>query len=133
MLTPISQAVEAKLPQATVLVVEDNPLIRDDAVSMLEDAGFAVVELDSADSALAYVHEQLGQVAAVFSDVEMPGRIDGFELAKAITENWPGITMLVTSGGRNLPSDFPPRARFMPKPWLPREVLATIGEAVARH
>lgn len=119
--------------QRTVLVVEDNPVLRDDAVTLFEGAGLDVVEIETADNALAYVRKQAGHVAAVLTDVETPGDADGFDLARVISQNWPEIVVLVTSGRRCAPSDFPPGARFMPKPWLPLDVLVAVQNAVARH
>lgn len=121
------------MPRRTVLVVEDNPLLRDDAVTLLEQAGFNVVEIETADEALAYVCKQAGHVAAVFTDLETPGNADGYDLARMIGQNWPEIAVLVTSGRRGARNDCPPNARFLPKPWLPLDVLVTMQGAVARH
>ena len=121
------------MPDKTVLVVEDDPLLRADTASMFEEAGFDVVELESADNALGYIWEQADHVAAVFTDVQMPGDMDGFELAQVIAEQWPEIAVLVTSGDMDKPRDFPAGARFMAKPWLPLDVLTAVGDAVTRH
>ena len=107
----------------TVLVVEDDPFIRMDAVTLIREAGHEVVELDSADGALAYVWRQPRDVAAIFSDVELPGNTDGADLARTVSLHWPHITLLMTSGRSAETIGLPPNSRFLAKPWLPLDVL----------
>ena len=113
-----------------VLVVEDDPLLRVDAAEMFEDAGFEVVELETGDSALAYVLEQADAVSAVFSDVQMPGDTDGLDLAAYIATNWPTITIVLTSGHVHPTQDLPGNIKFVSKPWVPEEVLAALASRV---
>ncbi len=116
-----------------VLVVEDDPMLRTDASDMLQEAGFYVVELDNGDDALSYIVEQSREVAAVFTDVQMPGDADGLYLAEAVARNWPHIKVLVTSGHIAAPRDLPKGVRFVPKPWLPREVISALQDAQTVH
>jgi CheY-like chemotaxis protein len=109
-----------------VLVVEDDPMLRMDAATMLEEAGLEVVQLETGDSALAYVLEQSEDVGAVFSDVQMPGDTDGLDLAQYIAVNWPAITIVLTSGHVHPTQDLPGNIRFVSKPWVPGEVLAAL-------
>ncbi|MGI3899053.1 MAG: response regulator [Janthinobacterium lividum] len=109
-----------------VLVVEDDPLLRVDAATMFEAAGFEVVELETGDSALSYVLEQADTVGAVFSDVQMPGDTDGLDLAAYIATNWPAITIVLTSGRVHPTHDLPDNIKFVSKPWIPEEVLAAL-------
>lgn len=113
----------------TVLVVEDDHRLRVDAAVMLEETGLDVIEMENADDALAYLVEQAASVAAVFTDVQLSGDFDGFELARSVATNWPSIIVLVTSGRMIRPSDLPKTVQFMPKPWLPLDVLTAIGGA----
>lgn len=109
--------------QARVLVVDDEPLLRIFNVDMLSDAGFEVFEAADADEALR-VLETTDGIRAVFTDVEMPGSIDGFELAEHIEAVWPEIRVLVTSG-RRLP-DGKAGAKvkcFVPKPYRVAHVV----------
>ena len=118
--------------QRCVLVVEDEPLIRMDTVSMLEDAGLVVVEFDSADEALGYAMQHGRDIAAIFTDVNLRGRMDGIELASLIARSHPDIALLVTSGrydGR--PDSLPAAAQFVRKPWRPVQVLSAMQAAVA--
>ncbi len=81
-----------------VLVVEDDPLLRFDAATMFAEAGLSVIEMETADEAMAYLRTQARDIGAVFTDVQFPGEADGFDLAGMVAANWPHVTVLVTSG-----------------------------------
>ena len=117
----------------SVLVVEDDPLLRMDAALMFEEAGLSVVELESADEALAYVLEQADDVGAIFTDVHFSGEANGFDLASAVATHWPHITVLVTSGRARPTGDLPNTVRFVAKPWRPLDVLTAMQNAVTLH
>lgn len=117
----------------TVLVVEDDPLLRGDATLMFEAAGLSVVEMETADEALAYVLEQAGDVGAIFTDVQFRGEADGFDLAGTVATHWPHITVLVTSGRARPPADLPRSVRVVSKPWRPLDVLVAMQNAVTLH
>ncbi len=115
-----------------VLVVEDEPLIRLDTVCMLEEAGLTVVEFDRADDALRYAADHDEAVAAIFTDINLRGRMDGIELAGIVACRYPDITVLVTSGRYEVrPDRLPEGTMFLKKPWLPLEVLSAMQDAVA--
>jgi two-component system, response regulator PdtaR len=76
------------MSKATVLIVEDEPIIRMNAMSMLEDVDFAVIEACNADEAIAAL-ESDDTIQAVFTDITMPGSMDGWSLAHTICERWP--------------------------------------------
>lgn len=80
-----------------ILVVEDEPLIRMDAVDTIEDAGFQTAEAGSAAAALK-VLEARDDISIVFTDVEMPGEMDGLGLAAHIRLHWPAIAIVIASG-----------------------------------
>ena len=80
-----------------ILVVEDSPLIRLNAVSAFEEAGFGVLEAGSADAAVALL-EDGASVCLVFTDVSMPGTMDGLELVVFVRSRWPAIKLIVASG-----------------------------------
>src|SRR5215203_2838290 len=82
---------------AFVLVVEDEMLLRMRAVDMVEDAGFAPVEAVDADEAVAILASR-SDIALLFTDIQMPGRMDGLMLAHAVRERWPGIKIILVSG-----------------------------------
>ncbi len=81
-----------------VLIVEDEPLIRMYAADLLEEDGFDVVEATTARAALAILEQRNGDVSALFTDVDMPGDMNGLELAGIVYSRWPHIAILVTSG-----------------------------------
>ncbi|HEX4767990.1 MAG TPA: response regulator [Lichenihabitans sp.] len=119
--------------QRSVLVVEDDPMLRCDAAALLADAGIDVVEMESADNALAYVFEQAESIGAIFTDVQMPGDTDGLDLAQYVASNWPHITVLVTSGRVHPCCELPGNIKFVSKPWMLSDVLGalrpTLGNA----
>ncbi len=119
--------------QPRVLVVDDEPLLRLFNVDMLSEAGFDVLEACDADEALL-VLEHTKDIRVVFTDVEMPGPLDGFALADRIGARWPGIGVLVTSGRRYPDSAVAAPSRcFVAKPYSAAHVVTLIDAFVARH
>ena len=107
----------------TILVVEDDALLRADTLSMLEEAGLAVIERADADEALGFLIEHSTDVAAVFTDIHLPGHSDGVHLAEMISRHWPHIGVIVTSGDPRPRRDLPNHVHFIAKPWRPDEVV----------
>jgi two-component system, response regulator PdtaR len=106
---------EAQRP--VVLIVEDEFLIRMDAVDMVRAAGFDVVEAANADEAILILESRF-DITVVFTDVQMPDSMDGLKLALAIRGRWPPIRIVATSGLDNLGTeDLPSGSRFLPKPY----------------
>ena len=114
----------------TIVVVEDEPLVRMTATSLFEEAGITVVEFADGDAAIDYVRDHKADVAAIFTDVYLPGDTNGLELAGIVAEVCPEIAVLVTSGQRIKPQAMNPQVRFVSKPWHPRDVLATMQSAM---
>jgi two-component system, response regulator PdtaR len=83
--------------RALVLIVEDELLIRLDAVDMIEAAGFDVIQAANADEAITIL-EARSDIQLVFTDVQMPGSMDGLKLAAAVRGRWPPIKIVATSG-----------------------------------
>jgi two-component system, response regulator PdtaR len=111
-----------------VLVVEDETLVRVTALAMIEDCGFEAIAASSADEALRAL-ETRSDIRAVFTDVQMPGPMDGLKLAQVIRDRWPPVALLVTSGKeRDIKSDLPKGARFLPKPYLRFQLETTLRE-----
>jgi len=115
---------EPKRP--VVLIVEDKFLIRMDAVDMIKSAGFDVVEAENSDEAIAILERRL-DITVVFTDVQMPGSMDGLKLAAAVRGRWPPIKIVATSGMAKVgKDDLQPGSRFPPKPYSAREIVATL-------
>ena len=106
-----------------VLVVEDEALVRVAAVGMLEDAGFRIIEAMNSDQALELLAADC-DVQLLFTDVTMPGAIDGFALARRVRGRWPHIAIMVVSAKRMPQSEeLPAGSRFEQKPYSPETVV----------
>jgi CheY-like chemotaxis protein len=111
-----------------VLVVEDEFLLRMDAVDMIAAAGFEVVEAGNADEAIEIL-ESRRDITVVFTDIQMPGSMDGLKLARAVRGRWPPIKIVATSGHLDVgETDLPEGGRFLPKPYSPTEVAGVLRE-----
>jgi CheY-like chemotaxis protein len=119
-------------PQATtVLVVEDEGLLRLDAAESLRDAGFEVLEASDAREALATM-ELRDDIGVVFTDIDMPGGIDGLELARRVRRARPLTRLILTSGSaRPDPRQFPEDGAFLSKPYSAAVVASTIRRMMA--
>jgi CheY-like chemotaxis protein len=119
--------------QSTILIAEDDVFIRVMIADFLRDAGFGVVEAESADEALRIV-ESGKAIDVVFSDVRMPGSLDGCGLAERIRVGWPNILVLLASGYSSALAEARSQTteRILPKPYRPLTVLATILSMVDR-
>ena len=122
---------EAKRP--VVLVVEDEFLLRMDAVDVISAAGFEVLEAANADQAI-HILESRFDITVVFTDIQMPGTMDGLRLAAAIRGRWPPIKIIATSGHVNVThGDLPDGGRFVPKPYSPRQITGVLRELIGGH
>jgi two-component system, response regulator PdtaR len=111
-----------------ILIVEDDFLIRMGAVEMIEAAGFAIVEAANADEAMVILEVRL-DVTVAFTDIQMPGSMDGLKLAAAIRGRWPPIKIVATSGRVNVrTNDLPEGGLFLPKPYNSAEIVRTLRE-----
>lgn len=110
----------------SVLVVDDEAIIRIMLVDLLEDAGMTVYEAGTVDEALQ-VLEAAPEVRVVLTDIEMPGRLNGIDLAHLTRERWPHIDMLVMSG-RTFPaaSTLPNGVEFWTKPYSTDRLLTRV-------
>ena len=103
-------------PRCLILIVEDEPFVRMLGADLLEEAGFDVLQAASGDEALR-VLEATPEVRAVFSDIDMPGSLDGLGLARHICRCWPRIGVVLTSGHRIRAEMIPRESRFLAKPY----------------
>ena len=113
-------------PSTNVLVVEDEMLLRMRAVDIVEDAGFTAVEAINADEALSIL-EARSDISLLFSDIQMPGSMDGLKLAHAVHERWPSIKIILVSGQVQLSDqDKPAESRFFGKPLEVKQMIAEL-------
>lgn len=114
-----------------VLVVEDEPIIRMNAVAMIEDAGYDVIEAANADDAILLL-ETRPDIRVVFSDIEMPGSMDGLKLIHAVRERWPPAVLILASGrvspqAAEMPSD----TVFLKKPYAEHDLIKALAAAAS--
>lgn len=109
-----------------VLVVEDEPITRMDVVDQLEEGGFKVFEAPDADRAIKIL-EANPAIRVLFTDIDMPGSMDGLKLAAAVRDRWPPIRIVVASGLRKINMDaLPDNSRFFSEPYNVNEIAATM-------
>lgn len=114
--------------KAVVLAVEDSPTILMGAIDLIESAGYEALQARGADEAISIL-ESRNDVDVVFTDVQMPGTMDGLKLSHYIRNRWPPVKLIVASGAAVLEeSSLPAGSRFFSKPYQ----SATIAEAIAR-
>ena len=100
------------------LVVDDDALILMHACDILEDAGFRFYDASNGDAAAKLLEEHAESIVLLFSDVEMPGALNGFGLARHVAERWPHIEIVIASGRMTPnPADMPDKASFISKPF----------------
>jgi CheY-like chemotaxis protein len=110
----------------TVLVVEDEPLVRLVAVDTLEDAGFATFEASDAAQAIALLKRHK-EIRILFTDVNMPGEMDGISLAHYVHDRWPEVKIVVTTGrGAVVQPDLPDGSALLPKPYRLAHLIGTL-------
>lgn len=119
---------DTRVEKVTILVVEDEAIIRMGTALMLRDGGYQVVEASNADVAIEIL-ETRSDIRVVFTDIKMPGSLCGLRLATAIRNRWPPVHLLVASGLKApTEREFPGIGRFIPKPYAPKQVLAALNE-----
>ncbi|MFX0541512.1 response regulator [Roseovarius sp. S4756] len=115
-----------------VLVVEDEPLIRMEAIDMIEDAGFRTYGAKSADAALLAL-EREEDIGILFTDVDMPGSMDGLELADHVRKHWPEIDIIIASGIVDVDrTELPDGAAFFPKPYPTSKIIEALSDIARR-
>lgn len=108
----------SELDKQTAMAVDDDAFILMDVCGILEDVGFQCLDATSADEAIPVLEIAAHRISLLFTDVEMPGRMDGFALARLVAERWSNIEIVVASGRvRPQPGDMPDKATFISKPF----------------
>jgi len=115
-----------------VLLVEEEPSSRDALVAHLSEGGYEVIEASDSDRALAVLRSRK-DIGAVVTDAHVPGRIDGYELARRVRETWPAIATVMTSGHSDPSSGpVPEGAAFVAKPYALEHLLPTLARLLQR-
>lgn len=111
-----------------VLVVEDEFLLRMDAVDRISEAGYEVLDAKSADEAIQILEER-SDVSILFTDIEMPGSMDGLKLARAVRNRWPPVKIIAASGYHKFQEDdLPDGSRHFSKPYSFSDIIPAIRE-----
>ena len=126
----MTQNTSAERP--TILVAEDNEILRLLACELLEEHGYTVVEADNAEEALK-VMEKRKDVRLLFTDIEMPPGCDGLELAREIHNRWPKVLLVITSGKvKPTRAEIADDGRFIRKPYRAKDLLGQIDELIEK-
>jgi two-component sensor histidine kinase/CheY-like chemotaxis protein len=113
-----------------VLVVEDEMVLRMRAVDIVEDAGFTAIEAVNAEQALSIL-ESRSDISLLFSDIQMPGSMDGLKLAHAVHNRWPSIKIILVSGHVHVSdADTPADSRFFGKPLEAKQMITELQQMV---
>lgn len=114
--------------EKTILIVDDEALIRIELVDYFEDEGYKVYEAEGADQAIAIL-ERHKSIRIVLTDVQMPGTMDGLRLARYVRDRFPPTILIVTSGAARLTdADLPDDSFFVPKPFDTRQIMRKIEQ-----
>lgn len=111
------------------VIVEDEFIIRELAASVFEDLNYDIVGFATADEALGFIHQNHQSIRWIYTDVRMPGRIDGEALARQVGDAYPALRIIISSGHARLrEEDLGQGMAFVAKPWFPVD----LKKAVAR-
>jgi DNA-binding NtrC family response regulator len=116
---------------SAVLVVEDDEMLRMCAADVVADAGFTPVEAANADEAISIL-ESRSDIALLFTDIQMPGSVDGLGLAQAVHDRWPAIKIILVSGRVELSErERPANSRFFQKPFAMKHMIEGLQEMIS--
>ena len=130
----VEDVAEANLEKGTItekrltllIVVEDEFFSRFHAVDLVGAAGYRAIEASNADEAIAIL-EARKDIRIVFTDIDMPGSMDGLKLVRAVRDRWPPIELILTSGHFDVPeSDIPKGVYFFSKPYRDEEIVSAL-------
>ena len=122
----MSESLNLRRGNKTIVVVEDEFLVRIAIADCLRDEGYRVIEVDTADDAMELMKGSPDAVSAVFSDVQLPGTRDGIALAQWITQELPDIPVVLTSGSNGAERSLEACVHFIPKPYSYQTVIARL-------
>ncbi len=114
------------------LVVEDDQIQRELVALLLEECDMGVIQCESAETALEVLDKLGTSLSMLYTDVNLSGSMNGVDLARIATKDYPDIHVVVTSG-KALPKDLPHQALFMPKPWLTLDLLREAERSQIAH
>ena len=129
-MSPVSTAGES-LPGGLILVVEDDPLILEFLCEILQEEGFVVQPQASADAASAYLEGHSNEVRLLLTDITMPGKLNGADLANQFGDRWPDKPIMIMSGFETPEtSGVRHKVSFIKKPWALGQLLDCVQSAL---
>jgi CheY-like chemotaxis protein len=121
------------MAQPSILVLEDDEIIRALMVDVLEDFGAVVTSFPSADEGMIYLERGDDPVDLIVSDVQMPGLLNGYDLSRVVAHRWPEVQVLLTSGNTRIAEELGGSVRFLPKPWSARHLIECVQTALTQQ
>lgn len=120
------------MKNSAVLIVDDEPLIRETVSELLSGAGLATLEATNSLEALEMLNKNGHRVGVLLTDIRMPGGMDGIDLARVAQRTWPWIRVIIMSGHyESGPDGLPCDARFIAKPWQAQDVINNVLRAAS--
>jgi two-component system, response regulator PdtaR len=117
-------------PSIKVLVVDDEPLILMNTADMIAEAGYQVFEARNADEAIRILDAN-PEIRLLFTDIEMPGSMDGIKLAQYASHRWPPLKIIIVSGKSSVvEAELPEHCLFLPKPFWPSQVMSALSHCL---
>lgn len=118
------------MAQPSILVLEDDEIIRALMVEVLEDFGAHVTSFPSADEGMTFLERMSDPVDLIVSDIQMPGLLNGYDLSKVVAHRWPSLPVVLTSGNTAMAAQLGSTVRFLPKPWSIEGLLDYVQSAL---
>lgn len=121
------------MAQPSILVLEDDEIIRALMVDVLEDFGAVVTSFPSADDGMIYLERGDDPVDLIVSDIQMPGLLNGYDLSRVVAHRWPEVQVVLTSGNTEMATQLGSSVRFLPKPWSTDHLLECVQTALTQQ
>lgn len=118
------------MAQPSILVLEDDEIIRSLMVDVLEEFGAQVISFPSADEGMIFLERSSDPVDLIVSDIQMPGLLNGYDLSRVVAHRWPSLPVVLTSGNTAMAAQLGSTVRFLPKPWSTERLLDCVQQAL---
>ena len=120
------------MAQPSILVLEDDEIIRSLMVDVLEEFGAVVTSFPSADEGMIFLERTSDPVDLIVSDIQMPGLLNGYDLSKVVAHRWPSLPVVLTSGNTVMAAQLGNTVKFLPKPWSTERLLDCLQSALVQ-
>ncbi|CAM2834283.1 MULTISPECIES: response regulator [Pseudomonas] len=120
------------MAQPSILVLEDDEIIRSLMVDVLEEFGARVTSFPSADEGMIFLERTSDPVDLIVSDIQMPGLLNGYDLSRVVAHRWPSLPVVLTSGNTVMAAQLGCTVKFLPKPWSTERLLDCVQAALVQ-